>query len=178
MKGTRFLDALAEALIIELQTVDAQDEALVSLKELADVFQSDYLIRDRVLHSTAPLAKRLELVENVIKGHMPLPVAHTVLVLLRERALQDLDQFIERFKIVRRRLNQAREIEAISAIPLTDEEKKKIKSVLERQWGLAVSLSTQVDPSMIGGLRLQSGDWQFDATVRGRLDRLAQKLKA
>ncbi|MDO8583877.1 MAG: ATP synthase F1 subunit delta [bacterium] len=178
MKDVVFLDALAEALIVELPSVEAQDDALTALEDLARVMREDAAVRDHLLHSTAPYEERLSLLESAIKDHVPMPLTHTLLVLLRDRALAQLDQFVERFKGVRRRMNQARYVEAVSAIELTKQEKERLKKTLAQKWGLAVSLRTAVDPSLIGGFRLVSGDWEYDASVAGRLRRLTQALKA
>jgi F0F1-type ATP synthase delta subunit len=39
-----------------------------------------------------------------------------------------------------------------------------------------VELSTAIDPSLLGGLRVRIGDLQIDASVSGRLERLRARL--
>ena len=177
MKGLKYLDALAEALIIELPDLDAQDRALEEMEALNKILHEDPTLRDR-LQRGATTGKSLELVEKIIKEHLDLPVAHTVLMLVREQSLTQLPKFIERLKSVRRRLNLAREVMATTSIPLTDADRKRLQKAMEKKWGLSVTLKEQVDPSVIGGILLSAGDWQMDATVRGRLHRLSESLKA
>lgn len=177
MKGLKYLDALAEALIIELPDLDVQDRALNDLEALAKILHEDSSLRDRLQHAGAA-GKTLALVEKIVKEHLDLHVAHTVLMLLREQSLTQLPKFIERLKAVRRRLNLAREVTATTSIPLSEADRKRLQKAMEKKWGLSVSLKEQVDPSVIGGVLLSAGDWQMDATVRGRLHRLSESLKA
>ena len=60
MKNLRYFDTLAEALILELKDVAAQDAALEEMQALSRAFLENPEIRDRVLHASSPLAKRLE----------------------------------------------------------------------------------------------------------------------
>jgi F-type H+-transporting ATPase subunit delta len=87
--------------------------------------------------------------------------------------MAELPRFLTRYQDMRQRLGKARTVIAESPQPLAAEDRKKLQTILEKKWGMDVSLEEQTVPSLIGGLRLRSGDWQFDASVRGRLERLA-----
>jgi len=177
MKNVRYFDTLAEALILELKDVSAQDRALNEFEEIWRAFSGHTDIRDRVLHASLPLEKRLAMLEAAVKDRVDPAVEHVVLILLRDRALVQLPKFIERFKATRKRLELARDVMVTSAVTLTEAERTRLKKALEKKWGLSVSLTERVDPTMIGGLKLTAGDWQYDATARGRLQRLARRLK-
>ncbi len=178
MKGPRFLDALAEALLIELQTMEAQDHAVVELEAVAHLLKEDAGTRDRLVHATGTLETRLATLEGLIKERLSLPVSRTLMILLREQQLGEIEAFIHRIKATRRRLSIARDVLVTTPIPLHPGERKRIEATLEKKWGMHITLTEKIDPSMIGGLCFSAGDWQFDATIRGRLDRLAQFLKA
>jgi len=64
------------------------------------------------------------------------------------------------------------QIEVISALPLTDAEKTKLQAETGAQ-----SLSYRVDPSLLGGLVLRSGDKVVDASVRANLQGLAAQVR-
>jgi len=175
MKNVRYLDALAEALVVELKTLDEQDQALEALLGLAKLLREDAGCRERIIHARA--SRCLVDFEKMVRQKLPLPVANTVMILEREQAMTQLPKFIERFKAVRRRLELARDAEVVSAVALTQTESKKLREALEKKWGLHVALTEKVDPSIIGGLKVTAGDWLYDATVRGRLVGLVRQLK-
>ena len=44
--------------------------------------------------------------------------------------------------------------------------------------GTEIEMTTEIDPSLIGGLTVRVGDRLMDASVRGRLERLRDQLVA
>lgn len=60
-----------------------------------------------------------------------------------------------------------------SAVELDDATRARIIAGLTRQYGADLVAEYQVDPSLIGGLRIRVGDDVLDGSVRGRLERLA-----
>ena len=63
-----------------------------------------------------------------------------------------------------------------SAVPLTVEQLNKLKSQLETNLKKTPSVTTIVDPDLIGGLIVQVGDRVMDTSVRTRLQALRAKL--
>lgn len=67
--------------------------------------------------------------------------------------------------------NLGREVEVTSALPLTDAEKAHVK----KQTG-ATELVYKVDPAILGGLILRSGERVVDGSVRSRLGSLGSTM--
>jgi F-type H+-transporting ATPase subunit delta len=63
-----------------------------------------------------------------------------------------------------------------TAYELSDEEAKDIVGRIEQASGRMVEAVRKVDPELIGGIVLQAGSLRADASVRGRLSRLALEL--
>lgn len=63
-----------------------------------------------------------------------------------------------------------------AAVPLSAEQRDQLSATLARQYDRAVDLKVIVDPSVVGGLRIQIGDELIDASLAGRLDRARRKL--
>lgn len=68
------------------------------------------------------------------------------------------------------------EARIISALPINDEQMKQLVARLETKYRRKVSVRVEVDPRLIGGVRIVVGDKVIDATVRGRLDAMAAAL--
>lgn len=73
---------------------------------------------------------------------------------------------------------QSADVDVTSAFTLTDAQQAALTQDLMRKLGRQVKLSTQVDASLIGGVVVRSGDLVIDASVRGRLSRLAAALNS
>jgi F-type H+-transporting ATPase subunit delta len=65
-----------------------------------------------------------------------------------------------------------------SATELDGAEKASITKTLQTKFGGDVTTDFKVNPDLIGGLRIQVGSTVVDASVRSRLDQLAQDLAA
>lgn len=80
------------------------------------------------------------------------------------------------FEQMRASAQGVRHLQVRSAHPLEDEERSRLAAVLEKRFGAKVDISDEVDESLIGGIVIRDGDSVIDASVRGKLRALAQRL--
>jgi len=64
----------------------------------------------------------------------------------------------------------------VSALEVNEEQVKAIAASLKKRLGKEVSLTTQLDESLIGGAIIRAGDMVIDGSVRGRLEKLSNNL--
>jgi len=63
-----------------------------------------------------------------------------------------------------------------SAVALSNTEKQDLAEILANLIGHAVHLETRVDSSLVGGLKIQVGDWIVDTSLRGQLESMGHLL--
>ncbi|WP_449277601.1 F0F1 ATP synthase subunit delta [Leucobacter sp. GX24907] len=63
-----------------------------------------------------------------------------------------------------------------AAAPLSEAQLARLGALLEKSAGRPVSVTTVVDPDLVGGLRIQVGDNVIDGSIRSRLEDLRQQL--
>jgi F-type H+-transporting ATPase subunit delta len=68
------------------------------------------------------------------------------------------------------------EVQVTSAYALSDADVAKLRDALAKKIGKAVSVQTDVDSELIGGVVIRAGDMVIDDSVRGKLDRLSHQL--
>ncbi len=56
------------------------------------------------------------------------------------------------------------------AAPLTDQQHSRLRSALEAHYGKSVTLQVVLDPSVMGGIRVQVEDEVVDGTVLRRIE--------
>ena len=66
---------------------------------------------------------------------------------------------------------------AVTAIALNDTQKEKLTQKLQTITGKTVELTNQVDPAVLGGVRLDYDGKRVDGTVKNRLDSVGKMLK-
>lgn len=64
----------------------------------------------------------------------------------------------------------------ISAVPLTKDEQAALREKLQARFDQPLDLRFEVEPSLLGGVRVRVGDEVIDGSVRSKLDALAQSL--
>ena len=70
------------------------------------------------------------------------------------------------------------DVTVTSAAPLSAQQSDAISQALARRLKRQVRLHTEIDPALLGGAVLRSGDLVIDGSVRGRLERIARDLTA
>lgn len=74
---------------------------------------------------------------------------------------------------------QAMDVVITSAYPLTEAEVRQLEVKLQARYaGKTIRVETAVDQSLIGGFEIRSSDTVIDASVRGRLAKMAEALTA
>lgn len=63
-----------------------------------------------------------------------------------------------------------------SSVALSSSEKEAIRAAVRKVLNHDVSIDNVVTPEVIGGLRIQVGDWVVDTTVAHQLSQLAGRL--
>ena len=68
------------------------------------------------------------------------------------------------------------EVTAVTAQPLTDELRKRLKEKLAASTGRKIVLTEEVDKSIIGGIVVRYGNTELDSSVKTRLDKLKAQI--
>ncbi len=66
---------------------------------------------------------------------------------------------------------------AVTAVPLTQEQARRLTEKLSATTGKTVQLDNRIDPECLGGVKLRYDGKQVDGTVKNRLDTIAALLK-
>jgi F-type H+-transporting ATPase subunit delta len=68
--------------------------------------------------------------------------------------------------------------DVVTAMPLPDDRRRAIEDALGRATGKSVSVTSRVDPDILGGLVARVGSLVFDGSVAGQLARMRQRVSA
>ena len=99
-------------------------------------------------------------------------------ILCEKGTLRELSGCARAYRI---RYNQAHgilEATAISAVPLTEQQRTALHAKLESLTGKTIDLKTKVDAKVLGGIRLDIEGTELDGTVQNRLASLRRDIAA
>lgn len=99
-------------------------------------------------------------------------------VAAQNRRAHELPGIISAYRALHARHRNARQVEIVSARPLTVPEQAAILESLSKTLGAKVEAETSVDESLIGGFVVRVGSKQFDASIKSKLDALKLALKS
>jgi F-type H+-transporting ATPase subunit delta len=85
---------------------------------------------------------------------------------------------VARFEELLRRERGIALAEVRTALPLEDAQRGDVLDRLKELTGQKIEINETVDTSLIGGIAVRIGDRLYDASVRGRLERLRARLTA
>lgn len=89
-----------------------------------------------------------------------------------------LPAIAEQFEALRAQEEKRVDVTIVSAFDLDVAQQDKLATALKKRLNREISITTQVDRALMGGVILRAGDTVIDGSVRGRLNRLRDALSA
>ncbi len=111
-------------------------------------------------------------------AEMPELVKALTILLIRKRRETLIQAVLQEFEtLFDAELGEIR-VTAKSARPLDEQQMQQLVSSLAQRTGRNIKLTTEVEPSLMGGLIVNIGDTVIDGSIRGRLAHLRGLLTA
>jgi len=170
----RYARALVDVAVAEKADLRALDE---QLREYVTLLESNPALEAVLLNPAVPAPRKAAVVREIAERSGTQAVLAKLLALLAERdrfvLLPDVadlyrDRMQDHLKIVR--------AEVTTAVPLGADRAKAVEQGLSRVTGRTVSLSTRVDPSIIGGVVARLGSTVYDGSITRQLEKVKQRL--
>jgi F-type H+-transporting ATPase subunit delta len=162
----------------QLATRDDALDATASGLDLASQMLASEAARDIVGNPARPLRERLGFVSGMLQPRVPEPVLKLVGLLVERGRIDQLPNVAAEYRRLLNRQHGVVEAVATTASPLTGDETAALQRKIAKMTGRTVDLRVEVDEALIGGLTVRVGDTLYDASVRGRLERLRDRLVA
>jgi len=169
----RYAEAFAE--VVEragrLEPVRAQLTALsrvaASSKLFQAVVQSGRFSRDAKRQLVRRLAEQLELDGLLLRF---------LLYLTDRKRLELLEEIADPFSREADRRLKIQQVEVTSAVELSDEQCEKLEAKLRQLSGKRIRMVRKTDASLLGGLQIRIGNMFFDGSLKGKLQRIQERI--
>lgn len=171
--AARYAHALFDVATRESSPETAEKE----LTAFADLLQAHPDLQKVLLNPGVPAANKRALVSQLTGRLQPSAPVGKLLLLLAERDRFEL--FADLVDVYRERMRQHLRIvqaEVTTAAPLAPEEEATLRQRLSASTGRTVTMTTRVDPSIIGGVITRIGSIVYDGSVATQLAAMRQRL--
>lgn len=101
-----------------------------------------------------------------------------VRLLAQNKRLTLLPQIAELFHALKLQHEQAVDVQLISAMELDSAAEEKLVEALTKKLSRKVMVRTEVDQRLLAGVVIKAGDFVIDASMRGRIDKLARAINS
>jgi F-type H+-transporting ATPase subunit delta len=171
--AARYAKALFDVAITEATPEQAEKE----LTAFSDLVRGHADLGQALGSPAIPAARKAAIVGQLLDRQQPSSPVRKLLLLLAERDRFDLlpdlvdvyhERVMEHLKVV--------QAEVTTAAPLPADQAAQLQQRLGKMIGRTVTLTTKVDPALIGGMVTRIGSTVYDGSVATQLATLRQRL--
>jgi F-type H+-transporting ATPase subunit delta len=132
---------------------------------------------NRLLSDPRVYPKQLvDLIADVVGDRLDTHGRQFFETLATNRRLGVLPDITAMFESMRAEIENVADVEVISAVELSEAQRDRLALALGKRLKSEVRLHCVVDPTLIGGAIVRSGDMVIDGSLKARLDRLSQVI--
>ena len=167
-----------DAMMYYADATDATLQVSIELAELHSALLNLPVVRAKLYDYQATSEARVKLFREVFSGKTLNKVTmrlaeHATCNLRRRRYLETIQWLINKFS---RHMGESM-VTVTTATPLKKEQIKRLVEVYSAKVGRQVHINSVVDPTVLGGMRIQVGDEVTDNTVVAQLQNLHRKVQ-
>ncbi|MFE1849109.1 F0F1 ATP synthase subunit delta [Streptomyces sp. NPDC002387] len=174
------VDALEElanlADLTAAEKADALDDVEDELFRFSRIVSSDTGLRAALTDRAASASAKSELLRRLIGGRANVTTERLVTRLVtvpRGRSLEAGLESLSKLAAARRDRMVA---VVTSAAPLSDTQKQRLGAALAKLYGRQMHLNLDVDPEVLGGIRVQVGDEVINGSIEDRLEDARRRM--
>lgn len=167
-----------DAMMYYADATDATLQVSIELSELHSALLNLPVVRSKLYDYQATSEARVKLFHEVFSGKTLNKVTmrlaeHATCNLRRRRYLETIQWLINKFS---RHMGESM-VTVTTATPLKPEQIKRLVEVYSAKVGRQVHINSVVDPTVLGGMRIQVGDEVTDNTGVAQLQNLHRKVQ-
>ncbi|KAB7261611.1 F0F1 ATP synthase subunit delta [Bifidobacterium longum] len=167
-----------DAMMYYADATDATLQVSIELSELHSALLNLPVVRAKLYDYQATSEARVKLFREVFSGKTLNKVTmrlaeHATCNLRRRRYLETIQWLINKFS---RHMGESM-VTVTTVTPLKKEQIKRLVEVYSAKVGRQVHINSVVDPTVLGGMRIQVGDEVTDNTVVAQLQNLHRKVQ-
>lgn len=154
------------------------EEIIADLEQVAEKLNESPSFKKHLGYHKLTILEKNKNLHEVFSDFISQKTYKIITLLIKNKHLADLEQIITHIKSLKKEDENILDAKVIVPFNLDNDEKSKIKSILQDKTGRQIIIHEEIDKNVIGGMKIQLGDIMIDGTIAGRLEKLRQGIKS
>ncbi len=174
-ENTTIARPYAEAVFKRAQESGRLDQWSAALGLLAAAVQ-DERVAKIIANPKTESEQRVALLLDIGGKHLDQEAQNLLRLLVRNGRLSVLPEIAHLYEALKNEGQGALDVQVTSAFEMSEAQEQQLATALKKRLNRDIRVTSAVDTSLIGGVRIRAGDLVIDGSVQGRLQKLATEL--
>jgi len=153
------------------------DAVEADLSAISRLIANDQEFRMFLMSPARARDEKIQFAESVFSDRATALTMQFLRLLLEKRREGEFEEIREQFVSLRRQHGNVIYAEITSSKPLGQMDRDALERQLTTKTGKRIEAAYDVDPAVIGGVKVAYGNYVLDGTVKGTLRRLKDRLR-
>ncbi|MFF4041792.1 F0F1 ATP synthase subunit delta [Streptomyces sp. NPDC001816] len=158
------------------QKTDTLDDVEDELFRFGRIVSSNTELRAALTDRSASTSAKIELLHRLLGGRAKPATERLVTRLVTAPRGRSLESGLESLSKLAAERRERMVAVVTSAVPLSDGQKQRLGAALAKLYGRRMHLNLDVDPEVVGGIRVQVGDEVINGSLADRLEDAARRM--
>lgn len=170
--GDRYAESLFDLAKEENQVTQYLDD----IKLVGEVLDSDPQIVKFFNHVLIENDKKIQLLDQSFKGNVDQYVLNFLKLLVQSRRIRYIDDIVKSYINLSNQYLGIKEGMIYTPYELTDQQIQDIEKAISQKENKKVTLKVSIDPSLLGGIKVQIANRIYDGTIKNKVEMLKKEL--
>ena len=169
-------DRYAESLFDLAKEENKVTQYLDDIKLVGEVLDSDPQIVQFFNHVLIENDKKIQLLDQSFKGNVDQYVLNFLKLLVQSRRIRYIDDIVKSYIKLSNQYLGIEEGMIYTPYELTDQQIQDIEKAISQKEIKKVTLKVSIDPSLLGGIKVQISNRIYDGTIKNKVEMLKKEL--
>lgn len=169
-------DRYAESLFDLAKEENKVTQYLDDIKLVGEVLVSDPQIVQFFNHVLIENDKKIQLLDQSFKGNVDQYVLNFLKLLVQSRRIRYIDDIVKSYIKLSNQYLGIEEGMIYTPYELTDQQIQDIEKAISQKENKKVTLKVSIDPSLLGGIKVQISNRIYDGTIKNKVEMLKKEL--
>lgn len=169
-------DRYAESLFDLAKEENKVTQYLDDIKLVGEVLDSDPQIVQFFNHVLIENDKKIQLLDQSFKGNVDPYVLNFLKLLVQSRRIRYIDDIVKSYINLSNQYLGIEEGMIYTPYELTDQQIQDIEKAISQKENKKVTLKVSIDPSLLGGIKVQIANRIYDGTIKNKVEMLKKEL--